>query len=456
MTTYTKVKCGNIKVIHNTYLKSANNLMERTLLEEFNMSSSKDSQPTARRLVAYISLLGTTQLHLRNPFVIACWSAAFPGMGHLLLSKYLRGFALFLWELYINYMANINLLILYSFIGDFEKAKQVVDIRWMTLYIPTYIFAIWDSYRTTIDLNHIYMLAAREDAEISPFKIGSLEINYLDKRKPWVSAIWSLAVPGSGQLYIHRLLTASFLLLWWIAICYYSKLLPALHYTLLGDFTHAKSVLNMQWFLNIPSVHLFSMYDAYTNTVENNKLFDWEQSRFLKKHYKNSNFVMPFKKCIRGDKMYVISTFEHSIYLELAITAIQMKGIRKENILAIPMDKRGEQGKLFDSIYSSDGVSLFDLPALVAVFFGVFGSIYGFVLKWGPLFWGLIAIAIGFSLGFIIKLILVKKYNHRQNNKIGTEVVLIIECLENQMEMVKDTLWSNQALGVRKLNIDNT
>jgi hypothetical protein len=407
-------------------------------------------------LVAYISLLGTTQLHLRNPFVIACWSAAFPGMGHLLLSKYLRGFALFLWELYINYMANINLLILYSFIGDFEKAKQVVDIRWMTLYIPTYIFAIWDSYRTTIDLNHIYMLAAREDAEISPFKIGSLEINYLDKRKPWVSAIWSLAIPGSGQLYIHRLLTAFFLLLWWIAICYYSKLLPSLHYTLLGDFAHAKSVLNMQWFLNIPSVHLFSMYDAYTNTVENNKLFDWEQSRFLKNHYENSNFVMPFKKCIRGDKMYVVSTFDHSIYLELAITAIQMKGIRKENILAIPMDKRGEQGKLFDSIYSSDGISLFDLPALVAVFFGVFGSIYGFVLKWGPLFWGLIAIAIGFSLGFIIKLILVKKYNHRQNNKIGTEVVLIIECLENQMEMVKDTLWSNQALGVRKLNIDNT
>jgi predicted permease len=133
-----------------------------------------------------------------------------------------------------------------------------------------------------------------------------------------------------------------------------------------------------------------------------------------------------------------------------------MKGIKKENIMAIPMDKRGEEAKLFDSIYSSDGVSLFDLPALIAVFFGVFGSIYGFVLKWGPLFWGLIAIAIGFLLGFIIKLILIKKYNHRQSNKRGTEVVLIIECLENQMEMVKDTLWSNQALGVRKLDINNT
>lgn len=420
------------------------------------MSSLKNSKPTARRSIAHISLLGTTQLHLRNPFVIACWSVAFPGMGHLLLSKYLRGFALFLWELYINYMANINLLILYSFTGDFEKAKQVVDIRWMSLYIPTYIFTIWDSYRTTVDLNHAYMLASREDAEIQPFKIGALEINYLDKRTPWVSAMWSLVIPGSAQIYIHRLITAFFLVLWWIAICYYSKLLPSLHYTLLGDFAQAKSVLNMQWFLNIPSVHLFSMYDAYANTIENNKLFDWEQSKFLKRDYQNSNFIMPSKKIIRGDNMYIVSTFEHSIYLELAITAIQMKGIKKENIMAVPMDKRGEEAKLFDSIHSSDGLSLFDLPALLAVFFGVFGSIYGFVLKWGPLLWGLIAIVIGFSLGFIIKLMIVKKYNHRQNKKRGTEVVLIIECNEDQLEMTKDILWSHQALGVRKLDIDNS
>ncbi len=417
------------------------------------MRSLKDSDPTVRRPIAFLSLLGTTQLHLRRPSVIAYWSVAFPGLGHLLLSKYWRGFALFFWELFINYNGNINLLILYSFTGDFERAKAVVNIQWMALYIPTYIFTIWDSYRTTVDLNHAYMLAERENAEIQPFIIGNMEINYLDKRKPWVAAMWSLFVPGSGHLYIQRLVMSLFLIVWWTIICYYSNLLPAFHYTLLGDFAQAKSVLNMHWFLNIPSVHLFSMYDAYTNTVENNKLFEWEQSKFLKRDYQNSNFVMPFKKSIRGDRMYVVSTFEHSIYLELAITAIEMKGIKKENIMAIPMDKKDEVGRLFDSIHNSDGLSLFDLPALLAVFFGIFGSIYGFLLKWGPLLWGLIAIAIGFALGFVIKLILMKKHNHLQNNKTRTEVVLIIECLENQMEMVKDTLWSHQALGVRKLDI---
>lgn len=404
------------------------------------MSSLKYSKTSARRTVAYLSILGTTQLHLRNPFVIAAWSVAFPGMGHLLLSKYLRGFFLFIWEVFVNYKAHINLLILYSFLGDFEKAKAVVDIQWMSLYVPTYIFAIWDSYRTTIDLNHTYMLAVREDAELKPYKIGSVEINYLDKREPWIATIWSLLIPGGGQLYIHRLITAFFLVIWWIVICLNAKFFPAMHYTLLGDFQQAKSVLDMQWLLNIPSVYFFAMYDAYTNTVENNKLFDWEQSKFLNREYQDLNFAMPFKKNIRGGKMYIVSTFEHSVYLELAITAIQMKGIKKENIMAISLDKKEEQERLFDSIHSSDGLSLFDLPAILAVIGGIFGGIYGFVLKWGPLLWGLAAIALSFTLGLFIKLMIVRKYSNRQNDRRGTEVVIIIECMENQLEMVKNIL----------------
>ena len=82
-------------------------------------------QPTnrERRFKAHVSAIGTTQLHLRNPYIIAWWSAAFPGFGHLLLSKYLRGYALFLWEILVNNMANINLAIVHSFTGNIDMAK---------------------------------------------------------------------------------------------------------------------------------------------------------------------------------------------------------------------------------------------------------------------------------------------------------------------------------------------
>jgi len=415
-----------------------------------------ESNSSVRRYVAYVSTLGITQLHLRNPFVVAWWSAAFPGLGHLLLSKYLRGYLLFLWELFVNVNAHINLALLYSFTGRFQMAKDVLDINWVLLYIPTYIFAVWDAYRTTVDLNQQYILAAREDAEVKVFNMSPIEINYLDKRTPWNAAIWSLMMPGLGQVLIHRIPTALFIIIGTIAIAQQSKVVPALHYTLLGQFDYAKSIINPQWFLNIPSVYLFAVYDAYVNTVSNNSLYDWEQAKFLKKNYQNENFNMPFKKADkRGERMYIVSTFDHSNYLELAITAIQMKGIAKENILGVPMDKRGEDIKLFDTIHSSDGLSLLDLPIVLATLFCLFGSIYGFLLTWGPLLWGLIGMFVGFSLGLIIKLLTTKKYDNRQKKLKSTEVVLIIECKETQVEIVKDLLWANHALGVRKLNLEN-
>ena len=85
-----------------------------------------ESKSSVRRYAAYVSTLGITQLHLRNPFVVAWWSLAFPGLGHLLLSKYLRGYLLFLWELFVNVNAHINLAILYSFTGRFQINRRIV------------------------------------------------------------------------------------------------------------------------------------------------------------------------------------------------------------------------------------------------------------------------------------------------------------------------------------------
>lgn len=409
---------------------------------------------SSRRQVAYVSIIGTTQLHLRNPYVIAWWSAAFPGLGHLLLSKYIRGFLLFIWEVVININANLNLAIFYTFTGRFEMAKEILDMNWLLLYCAIYIFAIWDSYRTTVDINNNYTLAAREDAVITPFKLSSLEFNYLDKRSPFVATIWSLLMPGAGQLYIHRIVTATFTLTWWIVIMYFSKALPAVHYTFIGDFEQAKAIVDPQWLLNLPSVYLFAAYDAYTNTVENNKLFEWEQTKFLKRDYQNVYFNVPSnRKRYWGERMHIFATFEHTIYLEKAITAIQMKGIPKEDILAVSIDKRGEERMLFDTVHQSDGLSLLDLAAVLGTIFMLLGTIYGFILEWGPIFWGLVGLIVGSLLGFLIKLILTKKYSGRQKFSKSSEVVVVVECKEDKLDMVKDIFWAHHALGVSKLSL---
>ncbi|GGN55503.1 hypothetical protein [Oceanobacillus indicireducens] len=61
--------------------------------------------------------------------------------------------------------------------------------------------------------------------------------------------------------------------------------------------------------------------------------------------------------------MQIFSTFEHSIYLELVITAIEEMGIRSENILAVPLINRMQERKLLDTLHRADGISLFDKAA---------------------------------------------------------------------------------------------
>lgn len=248
---------------------------------------------TARRFKAYVSIVGSTQLHLRNPYIIAWWSAAFPGFGHLLLSKYLRGYSLFMWEILVNNMSHLNEAILYSFIWDFNMAKEILEPRWLLLYLPVYIFGIWDSYRTTVDMNKVFLLAERENANFNSYAIGGFEINYLDKRRPIMAVFWSLLTPGLGQLYIHRVVTAIFMMAFMIIFVYFSNILVAVHYLFLGEIGQATEALNPQWFLFIPSHIGYAVYDAYVNTVENNKLFESEQRKYLQMNYQQYRLKIP-------------------------------------------------------------------------------------------------------------------------------------------------------------------
>lgn len=391
-----------------------------------------------RRRSAFLSPLGLTQLHLRHPWVVTWWSCAFPGFGHLLLSKHIRGFLLIGWELLINTQAGINTALIHSFTGQFDLAKEAMDVRWMGLYAPVYLFAIYDSYRTSVDLNRLYALAEREQAAFSPFKIGALEINYLDKRTPWLAFVWSLLMPGMGQLYTHRIVTSFFVLTGWIVLCYQSRFFEAVQLTLMGQPGMATAVLDAHWVLFLPSIFCFSAYDAYVNAVEGNKLFDKEQRRFLRQHYQSG----------KDDHVRIISSFDHSMYVELALAALEENGIAKSDILAVPLNNRSEPPRLLDTMHRSDGISLIDTGMVCATASAVVASSVGFVLAWGPIIWGLIGAVAGFAIGLAIDLLFRRKKPSASRKGSGAEVIVLVECAERQAEMVESLLWEHRAFGV--------
>lgn len=126
--------------------------------------------------------------------------------------------------------------------------------------------------------------------------------------------------------------------------------------------------------------------------------------------------------------MQIYSTFENTIHLEMAISTLEKKGVKKEAIYAVPLDNRMEERKLFDGIHTSDGTSLIDIGVALATAFSVIGTSIGFELNWGPIYWGLITSLIGFVIGVAIRLFMEKVVKKRKRLLKGkySEVILIV------------------------------
>ncbi|RAP78178.1 hypothetical protein [Paenibacillus montanisoli] len=247
----------------------------------------------ARRLRSNLSTISTTQLHLRNPWVVAFWSFAFPGCGNLVQNRKVIGMILIVWELIVNTNAQINLSIFYSLLGQFELAKEVVDKQWFLMYMGLYTYGIWDSFRGTIDLNKQYRLADMEDAPTRAFTMGAVDMNFTDIRKPWLAAVFSLLMPGLGHLYVFKVIIGLFMIIWTVVVVFQSNVLQAIHLSMTGNIGEAISSLDMQWLMYIPSIYGYVLFDGYVSAVEFNNLLKKEQSKFLRDNYPVSAFPMP-------------------------------------------------------------------------------------------------------------------------------------------------------------------
>lgn len=152
--------------------------------------------------------------------------------------------------------------------------------------------------------------------------------------------------------------------------------------------------------------------------------------------------------------MYVIATFESNVFLELAITELEQQGISAKDIMAVPLEKDVTSRKLFDTIHRADGVSVFDAAAILATVFMLLGAIYGYVLKWGPILWGVIGALFGALLGLAIRILLIKRNSPeklRGSRIRSSEVVLLLQCERYSWETVERILWDNLALGVARV-----
>lgn len=146
--------------------------------------------------------------------------------------------------------------------------------------------------------------------------------------------------------------------------------------------------------------------------------------------------------------MYVFSVFELTSKLEEALTSLETKGISKNAILAVPLNRRNEGKNLFDTAHYSDNASTLALPFVFATMGSFLGGVIGFQLHWGPVLWCLIGGVAAGLFGLCISVIraVIKKRHQAGTSKGG--VVVVVKCEQNQNDDVQQILWNNTAMGV--------
>ncbi|WP_233499185.1 hypothetical protein [Bacillus weihaiensis] len=75
------------------------------------------------------------------------WSIALPGFAQILNKKFLKGIVFIFLEFLINVNSHFNSAIMASFLGEIDRAFQVVNFQWLMFYPCVYMFAMWDAFK---------------------------------------------------------------------------------------------------------------------------------------------------------------------------------------------------------------------------------------------------------------------------------------------------------------------
>jgi len=230
-----------------------------------------------------MSPLGTEHLHRRNPWVALACSIALPGLGHFYCGAYIRGAILMSWEIAVNQYGRVNLAILLSTLGHESEAQAMVRYQWALMYPLFYVLSMWDSYCLATDLNKLTELEERQrERQFATMSLTAVEINCLGPRNPWVAAFLSMVLAGAGHLYNNQLIKAFILMGWHIAIWLNSGLNDALIATLHGNWAEVHRLVDYQWLLFLPSIHIFNVWNAYHDAVELNNLYEEGVTYYLR------------------------------------------------------------------------------------------------------------------------------------------------------------------------------
>jgi hypothetical protein len=92
----------------------------------------------------------------RKPLLATLWSLITPGLGHLYTRKIMEGLIILVCWIVTSYMSHLCQAFVYSLIGDFQAARDVIDYQWLLFAPSLYGYAAYASYAAIVEINKYY------------------------------------------------------------------------------------------------------------------------------------------------------------------------------------------------------------------------------------------------------------------------------------------------------------
>lgn len=133
---------------------------------------------------------------------------------------------------------------------------------------------------------------------------GALRNAMKEYRASNIALLWSLAIPGFGQIYNKDYLVGVLLVALEFLINTRANLNLCILYSFRGQFWLAGQSANLQWLLFYPCVYSFAAWHAYTRALQNNR-----NENLSPVKGRPPSFIGPFIGAAAGGTLGVIYSF---------------------------------------------------------------------------------------------------------------------------------------------------
>lgn len=150
-----------------------------------------------------------------------------------------------------------------------------------------------------------------------------------------------------------------------------------------------------------------------------------------------------------GFDLYIFATFKHSNLVEICVNELLEMEISRDKILIVPMEVTSKEVSLLDTMYQSDGQSLMDLAGVLGTVFMLIGTIYGYVLRIGPVLSGTVGLVAGLLSGVIIDYFWTKRKNKVTiQKKEFADIIFTVHCERKDKRAIMKVCGKNGALAI--------